>query len=517
MQRAWVVATLVVGLMATAIPSVRAEGAGDPPRDIPPDHWALEAVRELYQAGVLEGHPDGEFKGDQAARRYELAVALARMLWLIAQDPRYQGAPGPAGPPGPPGAPGPAGPSGTAGLQGERGPAGPAGLPVAAGPSGPPGPAGPQGPPGTVDRATLENVIRQVLGERGLADRELVEQIASQVERLQNEVAQARQTAQQAQQAAEKKDWTDKVEFEGYGQVEYVFDQSTAPTNNLRVRRLRPTFLIDVDKKTTAKIGLDTGVGTGVGNAVTVLDAYIDRKSDDLLVRVGQFKVPVAIEVLESSSVRLSLERARVLTALWPGERDIGIMLQSRSHSRSAGKVTLAIVQGQGPRTQDRNNSYDAVVRYEQPFSDQKGLGYVGFHTGNLARDADSDPTTGPFGGFETVTPKSILGVGGLYRSGDGYYRGEFFQGQNRGATFRGGYGMAAHDFDDGEQTVFARFELFDPNTGAGGDLFSGPSVGYVYRFSNQTKLTFEYDLFTNQATATGDNRIGVRLQTLFQ
>ena len=41
----------------------------------PPD-----AVKALAARGMLEGYPDGTFKGDRAASRYEVAMIVARML-----------------------------------------------------------------------------------------------------------------------------------------------------------------------------------------------------------------------------------------------------------------------------------------------------------------------------------------------------------------------------------------------------------------------------------------------------
>ncbi|MBD3173850.1 MAG: hypothetical protein GF320_01615, partial [Armatimonadia bacterium] len=56
--------------------------AGGPvPPDVPWDHWAYDAIAELYDAGLLEGYPDGTFKGENNLTRYEFAMALARLLW----------------------------------------------------------------------------------------------------------------------------------------------------------------------------------------------------------------------------------------------------------------------------------------------------------------------------------------------------------------------------------------------------------------------------------------------------
>jgi hypothetical protein len=51
--------------------------------DIPEDHWAYEAVSNVVDAGVMNGYPDGSFKGDETVTRYELAQVLDRMLSYV--------------------------------------------------------------------------------------------------------------------------------------------------------------------------------------------------------------------------------------------------------------------------------------------------------------------------------------------------------------------------------------------------------------------------------------------------
>jgi hypothetical protein len=48
--------------------------------DVPEVHWARDAVADLAAKGILEGYPDGTFKGDRASTRWELAVAVQRLL-----------------------------------------------------------------------------------------------------------------------------------------------------------------------------------------------------------------------------------------------------------------------------------------------------------------------------------------------------------------------------------------------------------------------------------------------------
>ena len=59
--------------------------AGQPVRnvefpDVPKDHWAYSYVRSLADRGLLEGYPDGEFKGDRSMTRYEFAAIIYRAL-----------------------------------------------------------------------------------------------------------------------------------------------------------------------------------------------------------------------------------------------------------------------------------------------------------------------------------------------------------------------------------------------------------------------------------------------------
>ena len=48
--------------------------------DVPKEHWANEAVEVLHGNDVLDGYPDGEFKGDKQLTRYEYAQMLYKGL-----------------------------------------------------------------------------------------------------------------------------------------------------------------------------------------------------------------------------------------------------------------------------------------------------------------------------------------------------------------------------------------------------------------------------------------------------
>ena len=54
--------------------------AANPFSDVTADDWAYQAVSDLSAQGVVEGYPDGTFKGEKNMTRYELAQIVARLM-----------------------------------------------------------------------------------------------------------------------------------------------------------------------------------------------------------------------------------------------------------------------------------------------------------------------------------------------------------------------------------------------------------------------------------------------------
>lgn len=91
---------VVSALLLLAVALGPAFAQPQPFSDVPTNHWAYNAVNSLAEQGLIEGYPDGTFKGKQALTRYEFAQALARLMDRLQA---MKGIPGPAGPAGPPG------------------------------------------------------------------------------------------------------------------------------------------------------------------------------------------------------------------------------------------------------------------------------------------------------------------------------------------------------------------------------------------------------------------------------
>ena len=75
--------TLILALGMSTATAMAAEAEESAPlseeafNDVPEGHWAYSALEVLSKDGVLEGYPDGSFKGDEPMTRYEMAKIIA--------------------------------------------------------------------------------------------------------------------------------------------------------------------------------------------------------------------------------------------------------------------------------------------------------------------------------------------------------------------------------------------------------------------------------------------------------
>jgi len=52
-------------------------------RDVPCEHWTYKALEELRKYGLIEGYPDGVFRGRNVFSRYEMAMVVARVAGKV--------------------------------------------------------------------------------------------------------------------------------------------------------------------------------------------------------------------------------------------------------------------------------------------------------------------------------------------------------------------------------------------------------------------------------------------------
>ncbi|MGC9490376.1 MAG: S-layer homology domain-containing protein [Thermovirgaceae bacterium] len=78
-MKKFVALVAVAALVAFAAPAF----AANPFMDVPMNHWAYDAVSQLAARGIVTGYPDGAFKGEWKATRYEMASVVARALAYV--------------------------------------------------------------------------------------------------------------------------------------------------------------------------------------------------------------------------------------------------------------------------------------------------------------------------------------------------------------------------------------------------------------------------------------------------
>ena len=67
-------------LAAMAVLSVTTAFAANPFSDVTPDSWAYQAISQLAASGIVNGYPDGTFKGQKEITRFEMAQMVAKAM-----------------------------------------------------------------------------------------------------------------------------------------------------------------------------------------------------------------------------------------------------------------------------------------------------------------------------------------------------------------------------------------------------------------------------------------------------
>ncbi|TDO84262.1 phosphate-selective porin O/P [Flavobacterium chryseum] len=205
--------------------------------------------------------------------------------------------------------------------------------------------------------------------------------------------------------------WYDRISLRGYAQIRYngLFSTndkvsceqcdkswgttSTAPNaqanNGLFIRRARLVFSGQVHPNVFFYFQPDFASSpvTGIQNFVQIRDLYFDLSFDkkkEYRVRIGQSKIPYGFENMQSSSVRLTLDRADGINSSIANERDLGIffywapaeirerfaMLVKDGYKGSGdyGVFAFGVYNGQIANKIDGNRDLNVVARVTYPF-----------------------------------------------------------------------------------------------------------------------------------------------------
>lgn len=205
--------------------------------------------------------------------------------------------------------------------------------------------------------------------------------------------------------------WYDRISLRGYAQIRYngllstndkvsceQCDKSWGTTstepdaksnNGLFIRRARLVFSGQVHPNVFFYFQPDfaSSPSTGIQNFVQIRDLYFDLSFDkkkEYRVRVGQSKIPYGFENMQSSSIRLALDRNDAMNSAILNERDLGIffywapaeirerfaMLVKDGYKGSGdyGVFAFGVYNGQIANKLDGNRDLNVVARATYPF-----------------------------------------------------------------------------------------------------------------------------------------------------
>lgn len=353
----------------------------------------------------------------------------------------------------------------------------------------------------TAETVAVTSVTDAKLAEVDEALAELRAKIA-EVEALKASLEQA---TTPAQPAAPK---TERWKYSGYAQIQaYAGPAAEASGSNLQyqIRRFYHTFTYDIDAKTQGVITLNTAISK-TGGRVAPLNAYVERTEGDARIRFGQFIPPATLDLIRSSSARHAHDYSRGIALLYPDQYEPGLMVSTYSKNTHAGQLSLMLMSGNGLNNPDNDNAKNWIVAYAQPFGNGKGKAVASYLSGTFTQAVSAAQSS-----TMVTNPKRLVSLGASWADGPWEFQAEGLRGESFGNSVQGYYLEAA--YTTGRHTLFARHDVYDPNTSVAGNTWIGPSVGYEYNWNSRNRLSLEAGLFRDQATSGDDARWQARWQ----
>ena len=352
-----------------------------------------------------------------------------------------------------------------------------------------------------------------------------------------------------------------KIKVSGYVQAQWEsygadLEKSNGYSNTYYIRRARVKFTYEAADG--VKFVLQPDLSTG---NLALKDAYAVvnlPKLKNLTLWAGQMNRP-DYEVEYSSSSREVLERSRVVRAIYPGEREVGVKLEYIGVKIPI-KFQLMAMNGNftGTQQKDVDSRKDLMARLVYSIKlPAAGIGIdFGpnvYYGGNLSKTnkyfKNSNGTLDSLKSAWTYLDKNWIGaeaqiyadvLGGLA------IKGEYMAGVNStpssvaaSATraqmiaspslynnFSGYYVYFVKNIGPKNQFV-AKYDYYDPNTKLSGDAAGGSlyyktwTLAWQYYLNDNIRITLNYEMPKNETNASNptdkkDNTLGVRIQAKF-
>lgn len=318
------------------------------------------------------------------------------------------------------------------------------------------------------------------------------------------------------------------------------FNSNTDNRFMVRRGRIKFTYQIGVAQVVFQPDFTEKGVG--------IKDAYVAVTSKSKIIggQVGLFDRPFGYEISYSSSQRESPERSRVFLSLFPGERDLGAMLNLKY-----GEFTLnaGVFNGNGVGAEtDSHKDFIGRLAWLHSWDNGQVGASFSYYGGGVINPVDKHYTFAKNEGFQEQTNaqykaalRQYFGVGAQYLqiwgAGTTNIRAEFLWGNQPGTlknnndpsgssfgagteplylrNFFGGYAILVQDIARSKHSIVLKYDYYDPNTlvsgnqigslpgtGAADIAYSTFGVGYLFRWNQNLRLMAYYDMVDNEKSA---------------
>lgn len=356
------------------------------------------------------------------------------------------------------------------------------------------------------------------------------------------------------------KSTTSPFKFSGYIQAQFEYGEEEASLkvgeentdmsrsfNRIGVRRGR-LKLEYTENLISGVFQLDmTEKGVGIKDAyLAVKDPWVGTNS----LRVGIFNRPFGHEISYSSSRRESPERSRMITTLFPDERDIGMMLTLQAPGESflsLLKLELALIAGNGlkPEIDNRKDFIGHLTIADDVSSSMHLSGGISYYNGGVYQGTENvysmtnvgfvlDDDVNNLGAYakrEYVGADVQLKIANAI--GQTQIRAEYVAGKQPGIrtssvspnyseapafdtylrNFNGGYFTLVQALENTGLSFVAKYDFYDPNTKVSGNeiglngtdkgdiAYQTFGAGLFWEINENLRLTAYYDWIQNEKT----------------
>lgn len=304
--------------------------------------------------------------------------------------------------------------------------------------------------------------------------------------------------------------WYDRLCISGYYQFRFESVDGEG-SDNFDFRRMFLTIQGDFDDRTTGVITLSR-VGPDDPN-IDLYNAFVNYAINErYAIQVGQVPTWFGLEAWEGSSVRLPFERAKILEAgpgfFFAGAADRGIWVR-RTPEGEEPLAILGVWNGQF-RTDDANDDKNVSIdlKWNRDWG-QFGVSWFDGEYYNAASDLTQDRNA-----WDVYVRKFAQPWG---------FQAEYADGELLGADRDGWYVQGMYDFEDDQNTAYARYQEYTAEMGAASMEYDAVTLGVQHKLDQANFLTLEYtdgdwdNVSEGSSSSSNEDVLGIQWQYNFR